>query len=147
MGSNDGPDVTIRARFPNIQALHRDVFEFCTHHNRHLRIRLGDHPTDLIDIQFDTYLKFSRTNESWGYNIVGELRKRLGLQVSDPINWFYELYSSPLLDIIAEQYNSFIKPHHFILFSADDIIDVVSLDQPKLYASNAENGRSTELSE
>jgi len=99
-----------------------------------LVIRVRDEADIGINIEFSSYLLYSKTHESYFYtrDVANELSRS-----PDRGHWLYEVQHSPLLqDFMAR--NPHINPHwnlrHYLVVVDNDVMDVIGEEQPSISA-------------
>jgi hypothetical protein len=116
--------------YPEIALTHPDLDEVRDFTS--LVIRVRDEADVGFNIEFCSYLLYSRTHESYFFtcDVADEL-----FQSEDRGHWLYEVKESPLLQHFKAR-NAHINPHwdfrHYLVVVDDDVIDVIAAEQPQI---------------
>lgn len=100
-----------------------------------LLIRLRDSADRGVNVEFTSYLSYSKEDESF-FSVGRDLASKL-IASENRGHWLYEVEESPLLrDFLAR--NPHVNPNwdvkHYLVVASNDVIDVISAEQPIISA-------------
>jgi hypothetical protein len=124
-----GPQTRIVRLHPEITLTTPEFDEVCDFTS--LLIRLRDCADKGVNVEFPSYLSYSKSDESF-FSIGRDLASKL-IASENRGHWFYDVRESPLLRDFLER-NPHVNPswdvRHYLVVASNDVIDVISAEQP-----------------
>jgi hypothetical protein len=129
----DGPQTRFVRLHPEITLTDPEFDEVCDFTS--LLIRLRDHADRGVNIEFPSYLSYTKSDESFFF-IGRDLASKL-IASENRGHWLYDVRESPLLrDFLAR--NPHVNPsrdvRHYLVVADNDVIDVIGTEQPIISA-------------
>lgn len=96
-----------------------------------LVIKIRDRNDFGINIEFERYLLYSKSDETWAGDTLKAMREAAGV----PLHWLYLVEESNFLERFKER-----NPHlhsewdvkHYVVVTSNDVIDVIAVKPPKV---------------
>jgi hypothetical protein len=123
-----GPQTRFVRLHPEITLTNPNVDEVCDFTS--LLIRIRDRSDRGVNIEFPSYLSYSKSDESFFF--MRDLASKL-IASENRGHWLYDVQESPLLrDFMAR--NPHVNPNwdarHYLVVTDNDVIDVIAWEQP-----------------